>query len=115
MKKYRSIGIYAAIILILSLIVMLLISGTDEKKLKYSDILNYFKDGKVESFEVDNTVLKLKLKNEDANVAKEETFELYNLSLFMDDIEPYLKTVHEDGTIEYNMPVSYTHLIITNF
>ena len=108
MKKYRSIGIYAAIILILSLIVMLLISGTDEKKLKYSDILNYFKDGKVESFEVDNTVLKLKLKNEDANVAKEETFELYNLSLFMDDIEPYLKTVHEDGTIEYNMQYDLT-------
>lgn len=57
MKKYKNIGIYAVVILILALIVMLLISGTSERRLKYSDVLGYFENNQVESFVIDNSTL----------------------------------------------------------
>ena len=87
MKKYRSFGIYAALILILALVVMLLMSGTSTRKLKYTDIINEFKDGKVESFVIDNTTLKLQLK-EEIDGTKEQSFELYSVALFLEDVDP---------------------------
>ena len=103
MKKYRSFGIYAALILILALVVMLLMSGTSTRKLKYTDIINEFKDGKVESFVIDNTTLKLQLK-EEIDGTKEQSFELYSVALFLEDVDPYIKTVDaETGQSTYNM------------
>ncbi len=101
MKKYKSLGIYAVLILIIALIVMLLMSGTSARKLKYTDIINEFKDGKVQTFTIDNTTLKLELK-EPVDGSKEQSFELYSVSLFLDDVEQYIKT---DGT--YNIPVDF--------
>ena len=86
MKKYKSLGIYAVLILIIALIVMLLMSGTSARKLKYTDIINEFKDGKVQTFTIDNTTLKLELK-EPVDGSKEQSFELYSVSLFLDDVE----------------------------
>ena len=97
MKKYKNIGIYAVVILILALIVMLLISGTSERRLKYSDVLGYFENNQVESFVIDNSTLEFTLKADGNGTAKTESFELYSVGLFLEDVDPYIYTTDENG------------------
>ena len=47
MKNFKSLGFYAALILVLLLIVTLLFSGTGEKRIKYSQVLDHFENKEV--------------------------------------------------------------------
>ncbi len=78
--------------------------GTEpEGKIQYSDILNYYEEGKVESFVVDATgMLEMKLYN-----GESVEYQLYSVSMFKEDITEggYLENVAEyDFIVEEPTP-----------
>ena len=102
MKKYRNLISYAVILILAGLFVALLFSGQKKDTLRYSDVIGYFRDGKVKSFEIDNRTLKLIMENPDTyKVDKAIEYRLYSVDLFLQDVKPYLTHTAEDGTITY--------------
>ena len=61
MKNFKSLGFYAALILVLLLIVTLLFSGTGEKRIKYSQVLDHFENKEVYYFEINDNILDVQL------------------------------------------------------
>lgn len=100
MKKYRNLISYAVILILAGLFVSLLFSGQKKETLRYSDIIGYFRDGQVKSFEIDTRTLKLTMENPDTEkVDKTLEYRLYSVDLFLQDVRPYLTRTAEDGTV----------------
>lgn len=105
MKKYRNIVFYAALLLALLLIVSLLFNNADEKKIKYSQVIDYFKNNQVESFVIDNDTLEVTLINgADANGKQTFSFTLYSPLWFVQEVQDYVDANMESGVLkEYDM------------
>ncbi|MDF2684845.1 MAG: ftsH1 [Clostridia bacterium] len=101
MKNFKNIGFYAALLLILLLVVTILFSNTAEKKLKYSEVIDYFKNSQVSYFEIKDNILELKLKGNDEEPAQEniKQFTLYSPLWFLDEIKPYVDEQLESGSL----------------
>ncbi len=94
MKNYRSLGFYAAIILVLILIVSLLFSGNNEKRIKYSQVIDNFKNNQVYYFEIEDDVLEVELVT-----GEKYSFTLYSPLLFISDVKDYVENAQESGTL----------------
>ncbi|MBR5721043.1 MAG: ATP-dependent zinc metalloprotease FtsH [Clostridia bacterium] len=94
MKNLRSIGFYAALILVLILIVSLLFSGGNEKKIKYSQVLDNFKNREVYYFEINDDVLDVQLIS-----GEKYSFTLYYPLLFIEDVREDVEAAKEAGTL----------------
>ena len=66
MKRFKNLAVYAVILFLIGIFVLMLLRGDSTRDTKYSDILNYFREGKVETFTVDSSTLELKLKEPNA-------------------------------------------------
>ena len=94
MKNLRSIGFYAALILVLILIISLLFSGGNEKKIKYSQVLDHFKNRQVYYFEINDNVLDVQLIS-----GEKYSFTLYYPLLFIEDVREDVEAAKENGTL----------------
>ena len=94
MKNFKSLGFYAALILVLLLIVTLLFSGTGEKRIKYSQVLEHFEDKEVYYFEINDNILDVQLLS-----GEKYSFTLYDPYLFLSDVSDDLEQAKEDGTL----------------
>ncbi len=103
-KYFGGMGFFLAVILVLILTTMLL-DGGNEEALKYSDVLNDFESGKVESFEIDDNDLTYMLKDDGTLTATERVkeYELYSASLFLNDVEEAIAEQRQQGTLEYDI------------
>ncbi|MDD2269845.1 MAG: ATP-dependent zinc metalloprotease FtsH [Eubacteriales bacterium] len=82
----------------------LIINQENEKATKYSDIIQYFKDGKVESFVVnEQNVLMLTIRGDDL---KKVEYRLRTLDGFREDIQPLMQANEAD---ENKKVVSYDY------
>ena len=90
-KKMKGLGIYAGMLVLLTVLAVALFMWTPEpvETYEYSDIINLFKQEKVEEYSVDfNTgYLTLKVQGQEEKVI----YELANISFFREDIEPYME------------------------
>ena len=86
MKRFKNLAVYAVILFLIGIFVLMLLRGDSTRDTKYSDILNYFREGKVETFTVDSSTLELKLKEPNAQGKTEEKYSLYNVGLFLEDV-----------------------------
>ena len=106
MKKFKGIGFYAALLLCLLLVVSILFSSVSEATIKYSNVLDYFKNNQVESFVIDNGILEVNLidgvKYEDS---QKFSVGLYSTGLFLENAQEYIDAGRESGVLkEYDIP-----------
>lgn len=90
LKKTKGVGMYVAMLVLLSLLAMAMFSmNKPVSKYKYYEIVNYFKQDQVESFVVDfnSGDLLVTLKNQKEQVL----YELPDIGLFLSDIQPYVE------------------------
>ena len=102
MKGLKNIGFYAVILLVLLMVVFILFSQTTEKKMKYSEVINYFKEGRVNSFIIEDSTLEFILTediSEDGRPQKTHIFKLYSPTWFMEEVKPYVEEQLAAGTM----------------
>ncbi len=105
-KKMKGVGMYVAMLVLLSILAIALFSWTPEPvdTLTYSEVINYFKQEQVEEYSVDfNTgYLTMKIEGQEQKVI----YELANITFFRQDIEPYLEK-YEAEHPEQVFPTDY--------
>ncbi len=106
MKKFKGIGIYAALLLGVLLFVVVLYQGVKEEDIKYSQVLDYFKNNQVESFTIKNNVLEMVLvEGVDYNGNQKFSTPLYSTMLFLENADRYIESNRESGVLkEYDIP-----------
>ena len=104
MKRFKNLAVYAVILFLIGIFVLMPLRGDSTRDTKYSDILNYFREGKVETFTVDSSTLELKLKEPNAQGKTEEKYSLYNVGLFLEDVKNYIKNPETgEPTMQYDL------------
>lgn len=103
-KYFGGLGFLLAVVLVLILATKLFDSANQEV-VKYSDILNYFENGQVESFTIDGSQLNYKLKADAVKKGEstERSYNLYSPGLFLSDLEEVLEEQRQAGTLEYDL------------
>ena len=107
LKKFnKGIGIYAALLLGVLIFTVILFQGVSDNDIKYSQVVDYFKNNQVESFTVKNNVLELVLvEGVDFNGNQKFSTPLYNTLYFLDNVSEYIQQNHESGVLkEYDIP-----------
>lgn len=97
-RKVSNILIYILLIALLFSVVSFFLKGIERDTPKYSDIIGYFEEGKVESFVVDgngNLTITLKGENEDGKKEK-VTYRIAYLDMFYEDTKQYVEDVEYD-------------------
>ena len=106
-KKLRTFLVYGVLLAVLFVMITSLYGRTTTNSIKYSQIVSYFNDGKVQDFELDfnSGELTLKLENE-ANAIQ---YKVPDVNLFLNDINDYIvqhNRENPDDQITYNyLPV----------
>ena len=108
-NRKRDIGFYVVLaILILSVIFFLTSQNSSVQKLKYSDVRKLFQEEKVDSFTIEDNVLKLYLK-EELNCSKNATHELLSVSIFYEDLGQLITDQMQSGVLtEYDYTIAWT-------
>ncbi len=99
----KRIGFYITVILIILLVVVIFFDGSKEKRMTYSEVVDYFKNEQVSYFEINDDVLKFTVtekKENDQTIENKYEFELYSPSWFMNDVEEYVNSAMEKGIME---------------
>ena len=95
MKGFKNIGFYAALILVLIILVMILYNNNTEPKVKYSEVIQHFKNMEVSSFEINDNILEYKLREIKDRPETTVEFTLFNVYWFMEQIQPYVDNATE--------------------
>ena len=100
-NKGRDIGFYVLLLVLVVCIIFTMTRSDDSKDLSYADVIQLFKDEKVESFEYDGSSdeLTMKVRQKDGKT-KEETVSIYNFSLFYSDLGDLIEEQRAAGIIE---------------
>ena len=106
MKRFKGIGIYAALLLGVLLFTVVLLHGVSDDDIKYSQVLDYFKNNQVESFTIENSVLEIVLvEGVDFNGNQKFSTPLYSTMLFLENAGEYIDQNRESGVLkEYDIP-----------
>ncbi len=106
MKKFKGIGVFAAMLLCLLLVVSILFTGVSEADIKYSHILEYFRNNQVESFVIEDGILEVKLIDGVKYGDKSDfSIGLYSTGLFLENAQEYIDAGIESGVLkEYDIP-----------
>lgn len=114
-KYFGGMGFFLAIMIILVLATSLFDQTTAGEVLKYSDVLNHFESGQVESFVIDDDELTYQLKDDGKLSATERVkeYKLYSAGLFLNDVDEAIAEQRQAGTLEYDiLPVGKTSWIL---
>ncbi len=100
----KDIGFYVIVLLILAGTVLLLFNASNEPPPTYSDVVHYFQQEQVKSFEIEGDVLRLELKE-----GKKLEHQLLSLGIFYDDLGDLIHEQDAKGLYEkYNYVPGYT-------
>ena len=105
-NRGREIGFYALILVILAATVFSMLGGKKQQETTYSQLSDYFREEKVQSFVThgDDIVLELRTGETDSETGEEitetKTVELYSFSVFYQDFRELIAQQHEDGILE---------------
>ena len=100
MKKYRNsnLGFLILLLVILAGFSYLWQNSNSATPLQYSEVVQLFRQEKVESFQVSNNTLTMKLR-EEVGGSKTATYELYDFDLFYDDLNELVQQQAASGII----------------
>ncbi len=117
-KYFGGLGFFLAVIIIIILATRLFDTAAPKKAIKYSDILNYFEDGQVETFTIQGNELTYKMKSDFVEEGEEQirTYKLYSSVIFLNDVGETITEQRQDGTISYDLqPEKETSWILSIF
>ena len=119
-KSIRNLLLLIGVPVVLLLLVWYLMGSSGSKKeVRYSDILSYFEDGKVESYDLDlgngELVISLREKyhkdtNENGKIDDSEkvvTYTVPDVNLFLSDIRPIVEASRGDETADNDISPDY--------
>ncbi|MBQ4323396.1 MAG: hypothetical protein IJC19_05605, partial [Clostridia bacterium] len=95
----RSLIIWGILITMCTIAIVLITDLASPEKVKYSDIVGYFKNEQVTEFKIVGNELTYKLKPEGDAPAEEKTFVLYSTSRFLDQVDPFITAAQEHGVL----------------
>ena len=95
----RSLVIWGILITMCTIAIVLITDLASPEKVKYSDIVGYFKNEQVTEFKIVGNELTYKLKPEGDAPAEEKTFVLYSTSRFLDQVDPFITAAQEHGVL----------------
>ena len=100
-NKSRDIG-FIVLLAVLIIATIFTVNNTEEvEKTKYSEIVDYFEQEKVQKFTAEDTKLTLTLRPElGEEEGKTVTYDLYSFSLFYNDLSDLIREQHDKGIIE---------------
>ena len=117
-KKSKGMGAYLAVLLLLMLLAVFIFTPSNNgNTLKYSEVLQYFEDGKVSEFVIDCNQGDLTMKVEGIN--KEVTYRLPSITIFLEDVQldEYVQSynqAHPDAPLVYDyIPAEEPSLLLT--
>ena len=98
MKGLKSFLFYGAFLVVLLIVVSTIFNHYGNESLKYSELIDYFKNEQVKYFEIEGDVLTFQLAGEEQ--LQSEKFTLFSTSRFLDQIQPYVDSAIEHGVME---------------
>ena len=99
-KRTRDLAFYALLILLLvAVIVTMNNDGQDTVLDNYSELVDLFKEEKVESFATEGNMVYLKVRTGEEGVTEELSYELYSFGVFYEDLGELIAQQHEAGII----------------
>jgi cell division protease FtsH len=98
----RDFAFYILVFIILVATVSVLFQSPEPEPIQYSEVLQLFKDEKVESFTIEADELRMNVRQDDGTTA-EVTHNLYDFSVFYLDLGELIEKQRDEGIItEYN-------------
>ena len=95
MKKMKGIGFYAVLLALLVLAAVFLLGKSTPEAVHYSDVVGYFEDEKVTSFEVKDSDIYLQLTD-----GREIKYTLLSVGMFFDDMGDLIREQRAAGIIK---------------
>ena len=101
-NRARDLGFYVLLLVILMAVIFTMTKDTDSGKVEtYSDLVDLFKEEKVQSFKTEGNTVLLKVRTGDPVKPLEElSYELYSFSVFYEDLGDLIKEQQDAGILE---------------
>ena len=98
-RRPRDIGFYILVLVVLIAVIFLMSQNRESDPLKYSEVRQLFQEGKVSSFVLEGNSLLLTLK-EPYQGKYSVSHDLYNFSVFYEDLHELIDEQRADGTLK---------------
>ena len=104
-NRSREIGFYALILVILAATIFSMLGGKKQPETTYSDLVDLFREEKVQSFVTRGDEIELQLRSGEKDAEGKEilelrTVELYSFSVFYEDFRDLIAQQHANGVLE---------------
>ena len=101
-NRARDVGFYVLLLLILVAVIFTMTKDTEPDQLEsYSELVDLFKQEKVESFTTEGNKIVLQLRTGDsANPTEEKSYDLYSFNVFYNDFNELIMEQHESGVLK---------------
>ena len=101
-NRARDVGFYVLLLLILIAVIFTMTKDTEPDQLdNYSELVDLFNDGKVQSFRTEGNKIILTLRTDSTDkTTVEKTYDLYSFGVFYEDFNELIKEQHEKGILE---------------
>ena len=104
-NRSREIGFYVLILVILAATIFSMLGGRKQAETSYSDLVDLFRQEKVQSFVTRGDEIELKLRtgekdSDGKEILETRTVELYSFSVFYEDFRELIAEQHENKIIE---------------
>ena len=109
-NRVRDIGFYVLLLLIIVAVIATMTRDSVSESLVYSDLVDLFREEKVESFVTEGENITLKVRTGDPEEPLEtKTYSLYSFSVFYEDFHELIMEQYEAGIIkEYDYTEGFT-------
>ena len=100
-NKARDIGFYILLAVILIAVIATMTQESSTESLVYSDLVDLFREEKVQSFTTEGDAIILKIRTDDPDFPTEEKeYSLYSFSVFYEDFHEIIEKQYEEGILE---------------
>ena len=101
-NRARDVGFYVLLVLILIAVIFTMTKDTEPDQLdNYSELVDLFNAGKVQSFRTEGNKIILKLRTDGTDkTTVEKTYDLYSFGVFYEDFNELIREQHEKGILE---------------
>ena len=101
-NRTRDLGFYVLLMVIMILVIFTMTGDNEGNKVEsYSELVHLFQEEKVQYFETEGNLIKLKVRTDDPVTPVEEmSYDLYSFSVFYEDFKDLIAQQLESGVLE---------------
>ena len=100
-NRARDVGFYVLLLLILAAVIFTMTRDTEPESVEHdSDLVDLFKQEKVQSFRTEGNKIVLQLRTDDPAKTEEKVYDLYSFNVFYNDFSDLIKEQHESGVLK---------------